>query len=331
MDGIGEIFLLGFQGNRVPDWLRSFASRFGLGGVILFDYDYQAKNYDNNIVSKDQVRDLCHELAALPSHPLILVDQEGGRVRRLKEKLGFAPLPSAQAMGAMPASEKEAIVRRSFQEMRDLGFDFDLTPVVDLNLNPKNPDIGAVERSFSADPKVVAENTRLLNRVAREVGLGLCLKHYPGLGSATTNSHLDLTDVSDTLTEDEENMFYELGTEIHGGAILLSHAFVRQWDERVPVSLSPAAVSRLRARLPEALLLTDDLQMQGLQKICDTPEGCRRALQAGIDWLVIGNNLMREEAKIAGIAESLAGEKALHRKIADGIRRVRERKQLLRR
>ena len=326
--GIGELFMLGFQGPTVPGWLREFATRFGLGGVILFDYDYQAKTYDNNIQSPEQVRKLCAELSALPSHPLILVDQEGGKVRRLKEKLGFAPLPSAQAFAAMPLSERELLLRNSFREMRSLGFHFDLAPVVDLNLNPRNPDIGAVERSYSADLSIVRENARLVDKIARETKLGLCLKHYPGLGSATTNSHLSLTDVTATLTEAEEEIFYELGAEVYGGAILLSHAFVRQWDQENPVSLSLSAVARLRSRLPDALLLTDDLQMQGLQQICHTREGCRRALHAGIDWLVIGNNLLREEKELAGIAEDLARDPSLTKAIETAIARIRRRKQL---
>lgn len=92
---IGELFVLGFRGTRVPDWLRTFSQRFGLGGVILFDYDWQTRQYNRNVHSPAQVAELCAELAELPSPPLIYVDQEGGRVRRFKDKLGFAPLPSA--------------------------------------------------------------------------------------------------------------------------------------------------------------------------------------------------------------------------------------------
>jgi beta-N-acetylhexosaminidase len=97
----GERFVLGFKGQRVPEWLADFARRFGLGGVILFDYDATAKRYGNNVTSPEQVRELCAALAALPSSPLIFVDQEGGKVRRLKEELGFRPLPSAEAFNRL--------------------------------------------------------------------------------------------------------------------------------------------------------------------------------------------------------------------------------------
>src|SRR5262249_13363261 len=152
-----------------------------------------------------------------------------------------------------------------------------------------------IERSFSADPATVREMASLCDRVAREAGIGLCLKHFPGLGSATTNSHLDLTDVTETLTDAETELFYELGEKTAGKTILLSHAWNRRWDAENPASLSAEAVMRLRQRAPNALLVTDDVQMQGLQKICPTSEVGERALRAGVDWILIGNNLMREE------------------------------------
>jgi beta-N-acetylhexosaminidase len=302
---IGELFVLGFQGKVVPRWLREFADQFGLGGAILFDYDYQAKAYDNNIHSPEQVRALCDELHALNGAPRILIDQEGGKVRRLKEKLGFAPLPSAKALAALSAEERDGILRRSFSEMSALGIDIDLAPVVDIDLNPANPNIGAIERSFSSDPEVVRRTTLALDRIARETGLQLCLKHYPGLGSASTDSHLDLTDVTATLTTAEEQLFYELGTKVSGEMVLISHAFNTRWDDKFPVSVSQNGIARLRAQLPDALLVTDDLQMQGLQKICHTALACRRAIAFGVDWVLIGNNLMREEPAIPEIARGL--------------------------
>jgi beta-glucosidase-like glycosyl hydrolase len=88
---VGELFILGFFGKAIPTWLRQFAARYGLGGVILFDYSCQTRRYDNNIESPEQLRGLCQEISALPSGPMVFIDQEGGMVRRLKESSGFAP------------------------------------------------------------------------------------------------------------------------------------------------------------------------------------------------------------------------------------------------
>lgn len=328
---IGELFLLGFQGRTVPKWLREFEQRFGLGGVILFDYDVQTKTYERNIFSPAQVKLLCAEFSALSSKPLICVDQEGGKVCRLKEKLGFAPLPSAFRFNKLPAAEKVAIIERAYREMKELGFHYVLAPVVDLNLNPGNPDIGAVERSYSDNPNEVRTNVDILSAAATEVGLGLCLKHYPGLGGAKTNSHLELTDLSDVLTRPEVDIFHEMAPEIEGEAVLVSHGLVKQWDSDSPISMSPNGLSALRTYLPDVLLISDDLQMQGLQKKYSTPEACLRGIHAGIDLLLIGNNLIHEEATIFGIAEDLqtiaAEDPVLLERCERSAEKVRSRKQ----
>lgn len=103
---IGELFILGFFGKIVPEWLKEFAGRYGLGGVILFDYSCQTRAYDNNIESPEQVQRLCAEIAALPSAPMVFIDQEGGLVRRLKEACGFAPLPSAKEFNHLAPDQK---------------------------------------------------------------------------------------------------------------------------------------------------------------------------------------------------------------------------------
>ena len=262
---VGELLILGFKGPTVPEWLKNFEQKFGLGGVILFDYDIKTKIYENNILSREQLVSLTASLSRMKSHPLIFIDQEGGKVRRLKKSLGFSDLPSAKAQAALSLPERAELLRSSFSEMKKLGIHFDLAPVVDMDLNPKNPDIGAIERSYSADANIVRENGLLAGRVAAEVGLGLCLKHFPGLGGATTNSHLELTDISDSISDEQLFLFYELVDQIPGRAILMSHGMVRPWDVTFPVSMSKLASERIRERLPDVLLLTDDLQMQGLQ------------------------------------------------------------------
>ncbi len=310
---VGECLLVGFRGLTIPDWVRELASRYGLGGVILFDYNCQTKSYDNNIASPEQVARLCNEIHALPSNPLLFVDQEGGKVRRLKESKGFAPLPSHQNFPSLPISDRQQLVTSSLAEQRRLGFHFDLAPVIDLNYNPKNPDIGAVERSFGEDPESVREQFAIWNEAAKQTGMGLCLKHFPGLGGATVNSHHELTDLTGTVTDEQLELFYELGNQIQGSAILVSHGIVNDWEREVPVSMSQVAISKLRARLPDALLITDDIQMQALQQKFPTRVACERAIDVGLDLICIGNNLMTDDAGLLDAAEGLrrkAGESA---------------------
>ena len=284
--------MLGFRGFELPDWLLAFEDRFGLGGILLFDRDMSRDGGPRNVASKEQVAELCAQAHALPSRPLVCVDQEGGRVRRLKVEHGFAPLPSAAELSRLSDAEARAILATSLGEMRAVGVDLDLAPVVDIDLNPSNPNIGAIERSFSANVDEVRRCARLWFEAGREAGLLLCLKHYPGLGSARTDSHAELTDVTDTLEASETKLFEELAAEVPGEAVLVSHAKHRGWDPEWPSSVSPRVVRPLREARPEALLVSDDLQMRGLP--CDTREATMRSLSAGIDLVCIGNNLGHE-------------------------------------
>ena len=271
--------------------------------MILFDYSCQTQKYDNNIESPEQVRQLCGEIARLPSAPMVFIDQEGGLVRRLKDSRGFAPLPSAREFNHLAPDQKRKILAASFAEMRQLGIHYDFAPVIDVDYNPDNPNIGRIKRSYSADIGEVRANALLVSEVAREQRIGLCLKHFPGIGGAVVDSHQEFMDISDALTSEQEELFYALAPKMFGDAVLVSHAIVRQWDEHNPMTLSAAGLGRLRQRLPDTLLITDDMQMQGLQKALGTREASLRSLKAGMDMLCIGNNLFDQEQEMAGIAE----------------------------
>jgi beta-N-acetylhexosaminidase len=330
---IGELFILGFFGKTVPVWLKEFAARYSLGGAILFDYSCRTQQYDNNVESPEQVQRLCAEIAALPSNPMVFIDQEGGLVRRLKESRGFAPLPSAKEFNHLAPDRKRAILTASFAEMHRLGIHYDFAPVVDVDYNPENPNIGGIKRSFSADIAEVEANALLANEVARAQRIGLCLKHFPGIGGAVMDSHQEFMDISDAFIPEQEELFYSLAPKMFGDAVLVSHAIVRQWDKDRPMTLSAAGLGRLRKRLPDTLLITDDMQMQGLQKALGTREASLQSLKAGMDMLCIGNNLFDQEQEMAAIAECVKqglGDRTLSGSaIEKSIARVARRKALL--
>jgi beta-N-acetylhexosaminidase len=110
-------------------------------------------------------------------------------------------------------------------------------------------------------------------------------------------------DISDALRAEQEALFYSLAPKMFGDAVLVSHAIVRQWDNDRPMTLSVAGLGRLRAHLPDTLLVTDDMQMQGLQKALGTREASLQSLKAGIDMLCIGNNLLDQEQEMAAVAD----------------------------
>ncbi len=140
-------------------------------------------------------------------------------------------------------------------------------------------------------------------------------------------------DISDALYPAQEDLFYALAPKMFGDAVLVSHAIVRQWDEERPITLSPAGIGRLRAQLPDTLLITDDMQMQGLQKALGTRQASLQSLKAGIDMLCIGNNLIDQEQEMADIADTvelaLQDQTLAGSAIRKSIDRVRRRKALL--
>ena len=140
-------------------------------------------------------------------------------------------------------------------------------------------------------------------------------------------------DISDALRDEQEELFYSLAPRMFGDAVLVSHAIVRQWDKDRPMTLSAAGLGRLRKRLPDTLLITDDMQMQGLQKALGTREASLQSLKAGMDMLCIGNNLFDQEQEMAAIAESveqsLRDETLSGSAIEKSIARVARRKALL--
>ena len=140
-------------------------------------------------------------------------------------------------------------------------------------------------------------------------------------------------DISDALHPEQEELFYTLAPKLFGDAVLVSHAIVRQWDADQPMTLSPAGLGRLRRRLPDTLLITDDMQMQGLQKALGTKAASLQSIRAGMDMLCIGNNLLDQEQEMSGIAghieRSLQDGTLDRASVQRSIERVRNRKTLL--
>jgi beta-N-acetylhexosaminidase len=305
---LGQHFILGFQGSRLPLWVEEFSQEFGLAGIILFDYDFKNKNFENNILNPLQLKNLIGDIHSLPGHPKVYIDQEGGKVRRLKEDKGFKPLVSHQEYATMNVFQRQEHLKVSFSEMKELGIDVVLGPVIDINYNEQSPDIGVYQRSFSPRIEEVQQCAFEWIDLANRCGLELCLKHFPGLGGAQQNSHEKLTALSGLVTQEQEQLFYDLLPHIPGQNILMSHGYLPEWDSKLPLSVSSVGVKKIRAHHPEACLITDDLQMRGLLDLMSLPEACLQALASGVDLLCIGNNLLREEETMISLARRIMSQ-----------------------
>ena len=297
---IGSMLMLGFRGADLPPGDAFLAQvRAGhVGHVILFDRDVTTGG-ERNITSPQQLRQLTATLrAASPGPLLIAVDQEGGRVRRLKPQKGFADLPSAQSMGTGQPDKTRALARQLGKELAGLGISVNLAPVADVNSNPANPAIGALERSFSPNPALVAAHAIAFGQGLAQQGVIPALKHFPGQGGAQKDSHLGLTDITRSWNAKADLAPYtQAFAQGWPGMVMLGHLFHTGLDAKYPATLSRTVVADLlRGRMGwQGVVISDDMQMKAITDHYGMEQAVLLAVNAGVDILLFGNNLYWDE------------------------------------
>ena len=286
------MIMVGFRGLEAPQSVIDAVAAGRLGGVILFDRSPK-KSGLYNIESPSQVKKLVSSLQkASPRTLLVAVDQEGGKVRRLKSERGFQPLPSAEQMGRMSPDNVRSLGFRAGREMAELGINVDLAPVVDLRRSAKSPGLGDAGRLLGSDSAQVTPRALAFAEGLYRAGVLPALKHFPGLGSAGKDSHHELPDVTQTWSREELAPYAEAFRRGWPGMVLVAHVYHRGLDANLPSSLSPAVVDQLLRRGLgwQGVVVSDDLQM-GAVAGSSLEERVRLAVLAGNDILLFGNNL----------------------------------------
>jgi beta-N-acetylhexosaminidase len=313
---IGRLLLVGFRGTNPDEAAATLADirDRGLGGVLLFDVD-QPTGGVRNVVDPEQLPRLTAALQdAAGGRLIVAVDEEGGRVARLDERHGFPPTRSAADLGATGDPDQTAAAASAIADtLRRAGVTLNLAPVVDLNRNPANPAIGALDRSFGADPDVVAAHATAFVAAHRDAGIRTALKHFPGQGSATGDTHTGFVDVTGTWTRDELEPFARLIGDGVADAVLTAHIFDATLDPGAPATLSRAVVTgMLRNDLGfDGPVISDDLQMAAITARYGYDEAVRMSLLAGVDLLLVANQQAYVPDLVAGtvrIVERLVSE-----------------------
>ena len=310
-----------------------------IGGVILFDQEMaDTSTKRRNIESPAQVKELVAYLQAQAPTPLLVsIDQEGGRVNRLKPDYGFPESVSHEELGRIgDPAETYRHADQTAQTLASLGINLNLAPVVDLDANPDNPIIKGKKRSFSADPEIVARHAAEFVKAHRAHGVLSCAKHFPGHGSAKGDTHLGLVDVTQTWHERELIPFRRLIEANLCDALMSAHVFNAKLDPERPATLSRAVLTGiLREKLGfRGVVLSDDMEMKAISSHYGLEKSVPAAIEAGVDVLCFGNN-MSFDAEIAGKAigileRAVESGRISERRIDESYQRVQALKAKLR-
>jgi beta-N-acetylhexosaminidase len=321
---IGQLLIGSLPGPSIPQELRSLAREFQLGGVILFS---------RNIEAPEQVSELSYDAQGLvPSVPLwVSVDQEGGRVARLK-----APFTEWPPMAVLWRRGDEGLARRFAAalaaELRAVGITLDYAPVLDIHTNPKNPVIG--DRAFSNDAATVARlGVAIIEELQRQ-GVAACGKHFPGHGDTSVDSHLELPLVEhppDRIRR-VECVPFEAATRAGVAFIMTAHVLVPSLDEERPATLSPRIVQKmLREELGfEGVILSDDLEMKAIAATYSVPDAAVQAVAAGCDGLLIcSGNVEVQALTLEALVHAVEDGRIPFKRVEDALTRLRAAKERL--
>jgi len=320
---IGEMIILGFRGTEVSDSSKIVQdiNEYGIGGVILFDYDVPSKSFPRNILNPEQTKKLIEDLQKLTRSDLfIAVDAEGGYINRLKAEYGFTQIKSAQEMGESDPENTFLEASSLGVELNFLGFNLNFAPVVDVNINKNNPIIGKLERSFSDDPVKVYQHAGYFIDAMHLSNIITVIKHFPGHGSSTEDSHMGMVDVTDTYNEEAELFPYRKLIESGKTDIIMTaHIINTNIDHNNPATLSSIFLQDiLRSDLNyTGVIVSDDMQMGAIVTLFGFEEAIVKAINAGCNLLIFSNNSQEYDENIAQKTVEIIRKAVIEGKIAE--------------
>jgi beta-N-acetylhexosaminidase len=323
---VGQLAIVGFNGHDIPAEIRSLAREFDLGGVIFFA---------RNVESPEQVADLSRQSQALASElPLwVSVDQEGGRVARLKRP--FTEWPPMITLGRAGSPESDRLAERFAvalaAELHAVGISLDYTPVLDVLTNPKNPVIG--DRALADRADDVARLGTIIIRTLQGAGIAASGKHFPGHGDTSTDSHheLPLLDHPPDRLDAVELVPFKAAIAAGVASIMTAHILIPSLDEERPATLSPAIVDGLlKQQLGYGgLVLSDDLEMKAISGRYGHSDATVQAIAAGCDAVLMCAPKPEEQmAALEAVIYAVEAGRLPLKRIEDAMtrhRRVKER------
>ena len=298
---IGQMIMIGINDRKAvldSDVLLQEIKDNKAGGIILFEKNIAATN------SRNALKEMIQNFQKNASIPLLVtIDEEGGKVHRLKEKYGFVAMPSATYLGKLNNVDSTTFYNnRLAAELKDLGINFNYAPSVDMAINPENVVIVKNERSFSWRPEIVSKHAVLCIKAHHQNGVKTILKHFPGHGSSTADSHLGIVDVSETWDFQELFPYYSVLRSGQCDAIMTAHIINKNWDNSMlPATLSKKVIDgMLRGLLGyKGVVFSDDMQMKAISKEYGLDNALALAINAGVDVVMFGNNVSLKDQPVS--------------------------------
>ena len=294
---IGQMILIGFPGRAVDPTVLKEVRDGKVGSIIIFEKNIPEKN---SYLELKKITWTYQEASPIPL--FIAIDQEGGKVNRLKEKYGFPRSISAAKMGKYALDSVRFYGETTAATLAGLGINVNFAPVVDLASNPNNPIIATKERAFSADPDSVALFAKEFIKQHRKFGIVTSLKHFPGHGSSKDDTHLGIADVTNTWNENELIPYRSLIDSGYIDALMTAHIVNKKLDEKgLPGTLSTKITNDLlRGKLHyDGVVFSDDMQMHAITKHFPLEDAILLAINGGVDILTFSNNITGSQERAA--------------------------------
>ena len=300
---IAQMLIVGFNGSTLTkdNPIYTDIKDLGIGGVILFsrNADKTQTKLQKNIQNFNQLKKLNEDLQNISEIPLFIsIDQEGGFVSRLSPSYFVVSTYSAGFLGQKNDLKfTRAEAEKTAKTLSQLGININFAPVVDLDLNKNSKIISGLKRSYSSNPKIVSAHAKEVILAHNKYGIITTLKHFPGHGSAQGDTHQGFVDITNTHTKEEILPYKTLINEKIAKGIMISHLYNKNIDENYPASMSYNFVTKklIKELNFDGLIFTDDIQMDAIRDNYNFSEALEKAIMAGCDVIVIGNNLFNDK------------------------------------
>lgn len=311
---VGQMVMIGVQGDVVDDNIKYLLSTYKMGGVILFD---------RNMDSKEQVREFVGKLNANSGQALplfISIDEEGGQVVRMKHDL--TPPPSQESIGmGGNASDARTYAKITAQKLKDIGVNVNFAPVADVGTRDT--------RSFGDNAGVVAEFVSNAAKGYGDAQLFYCLKHFPGIGKGVIDSHVDISSIDadlDTLRAEDILPFRKIIDEQDNSEfmVMVSHLRYDAIDSERSASLSGAVITDLlRNELGfDGVVITDDLEMGATANYLKFVDVGVMAVEAGADIALVCHEYDHQKEVCDGILYAVRSGEISEERIDESVRRI---------